>query len=121
MNVAHVMTMRAVVERNETAGQSDGWNNPVLPSWAERADRIPCYAWETTKPGGRKVVDGVKIAALTAVMMMTGLNASIGDNDRIARIEDRRGATVFAGPLTIDGSKRLDTHREWELGDGRTE
>ena len=127
MTVSGRMTMQAVVERNTAVDTLDGWHNPVPPNWVLQDSKVSCYAWETPTPGGRKTVDDRKVATMMTLRMMTSLQAVAGtdpqlrDSDRIVRIEDRREQTLFDGPFVIDGRKRLDTHLEWELGEGRVQ
>ena len=113
------MTMRAHIERDSAIGRTDDWGNPTAPIWAPIATPIACNAWETTKQSGHRKVDEDKVAALKTIIMTTPLEVDISIRDRISKIVDRLDRTIFEGPFTVDGGKRLRDHIEWELGGGR--
>ena len=110
------MTMRAHVERDTAALVKNPWNTDVVPVWTALDDTIPCYVWMRT---GKKVADDRKVAVLKDLRMMTPHSADLKESDKVTKITDRKGATLFPGPFTIDASQRMDTHVEWLLGEGR--
>lgn len=90
------MTMRAFVERDAAVGD-DPYGGAPAPSWQAHAT-LACYAWSKTR---RDVVDGDKSAVVVDLRCVFPPGSDVTEADRVARIEDRQGAQLFAGPFEI--------------------
>ena len=107
--------MRAVPEVDANAGNSDSWGGDAVPDWSDGA-KIPCRVWPIRQ---MREVDEAKDAVVEEFGMMTPMIATPQVSGRIARIEDRRGNVLFAGPLWADHKASWPTHVEWRLVKGR--
>lgn len=90
--------MRAIVERN-AAVATDAYGGAVAPSWQPHLT-VPCYAWHASAPRGL-VADGAKTAFMQELLCAFPRATDVTERDRVARIEDRRAAVLFAGPYAI--------------------
>lgn len=97
--IARRLTMIAHIERNGVTGK-DAWNVPLAPNFQPHAE-VPCFAY--SKASG-DVVDGKKLAITHDLRMMFALGIDVRADDRVAKITDRKGATLIPGPLRIDGA-----------------
>jgi len=104
------MTMRAFVERNGTV-TSDAYGHPEAPVFATLAT-VPCRVWSRTR---REVNDTKKFALIEEIRCAMPLDADVTEDDRIANIQDRLGATIWGGPLRIDAIQQKHTHVEMDL------
>jgi len=114
------MTMSAHVQRNSVETAQDAWNSPPVREWADTGDPVPCYAY--AMPGAAdavKVADSGKVAVVEQFRVLTPLDADMSVKDRISKITDRRGKTLFDGPLTIDVGRAMPSHLEWDTAKGR--
>jgi len=105
------MTMRANVERNQTA-TTNPYGHGDAPTWSALAT-IPCRVWTRTK---RQVVDEEKTVIVEEIRAIFPLDADVASGDRLAKITDRQEAVLYAGPLSIDHIERRDDHVEALLG-----
>lgn len=104
------MRHRAALERNTAVG-TDAWNRPD-PATFEPLATVPCRAWSRTK---RVAMDDGKDAVIEDIRALFPADADIQTGDSISAITDRRGNTLFAGPLrvqTITGRGANVRHRE---------
>jgi hypothetical protein len=105
------LTMIAHVERS-VAGARDAWNMPT--GTFEPLAEVPCFAW--VPKAGVDIVDGKKVATQQDVRMMFALGIDLRADDQVAKVTDRRGKTLFTGPLRVEG--RIDfkhNHQEVAL------
>lgn len=107
------MTMRAVIERDVSEG-TDDWGNPTEPDWEADEDATPCLMYVRAGAGqvGRVVIDTEKTAVLEDRRAIVPLDTDVSTADRIARVEDRAGTVLFAGPMGIDAVHRRRDHLE---------
>jgi hypothetical protein len=103
------LTMRALVERNQAAGE-DGWGNPVAPDFQPIAT-LPCFVWSNAS---REVVDGDKTAMVEDMRALFALGADIREDDEISSVTDRKGAEIIAGRLRVEGPVQFK-HNHQEL------
>lgn len=104
------MRHRAAVERNTAVG-NDSWNRPSAPNFTPLAT-LPCRAWSRTK---KHVRDDGKEAVIEDIRALFTADADVQTGDRISTITDRRGNTIFDGPLavqTLTGRGANVRHRE---------
>lgn len=107
------LTMRATVERN-TASGTDPHGNPVTPVFSEiAASPLSCFVWSKTS---RELVGDDRTAMIEDMRAMFALGADIAEDDEIASVTDRKGATIVAGRLRVEGPvQRKHTHLEAAL------
>jgi hypothetical protein len=105
------MTMRAVVQRNTTA-TSNPYGQPDPPTWVEQPAAIPCRVWSRAR---RHVVDVDRDKLVEDVRMIVPLGADLTELDRIARVEDRLGAVLWAGPLALEAPQHKHDHTEYSV------
>jgi len=109
--IAGRLTMRALVERNQTIGK-DGWGNPVAPSFQPVAP-LKCFVWSNTS---REVVDGDKTAMVEDMRALFTLSADIREDDEISVVTDAKGEAIIPGRLRVEGPvQRKHTHLEAAL------
>ena len=101
------MTMRAIVERNATVTK-DAYGGAQPPDWQPHAT-LPCWAWSKAK---KLSLDGQKGALLQDLRCAFPASADVTEADRLARIEDRQGALLVPGPLSILTLQRRRGHVE---------
>lgn len=101
------MVHRAGRQRNTATG-SDGFGQPVAPTWAT-AVVLPCRAWNARRDPVR---DGEKVVRTQEIRAAFPLGADIIEGDRLESITDRRGTVLFAGPLFVETIVSQPTHRE---------
>ena len=102
------MTMRATVERDQ-ATATDQWGQPVKPDFAVIAT-LPCYAWSKQR---RELIDADRSAVLEDIRAVFPKDADLNEQDRIAKIENRRGDVIFAGPLVVTSVvRRAERHKK---------
>lgn len=104
------MTMRAIVERNAAVAR-DAYGGPVAPDWQEHAT-LPCLAHSVSK---ERHEDGQKGALQQSYRCAFQRDADLTEADRVAEIQDRLGAVIFAGPLKILVLQRRRRHLEAKL------
>ena len=109
MSARNEMTMRAVMERDAviTAGTEDVYGHDAPPDWQSHIT-VACLAYSKTE---REVVDDKRVI-VQLIKIMFPIAADVTNVDRVANVKDRRGATLFAGPLTIQALERRRTHLE---------
>ena len=105
------MRHRADIER-DGASTPTGWNSDPVPSFAAHLANVKCFAWST---GRREVVDSDKTAVIEDLRCIMPLETDVTERDRVASITDRRGTTLYAGPLRIEAVQRVHTHLELTL------
>jgi hypothetical protein len=100
------MIHRVVIERDTNWGiETDpGWGDDD-PAWADHiggaaGDPLACRWW--AEVGRGEVVAADRAATLRASRMMVPADADIRTSDRVARIENRLGVVLVAGPLDIE-------------------
>jgi len=110
------MRHRAEIERDGATVSTD-WNTPPVASWASHLIGVKCFVW--AKPT-REVVDENKTVVIDNLRCVMPLGTDVTERDRIASIKDRRGVTILAGPLRIEGVQNVLTHLELILDRVRT-
>jgi hypothetical protein len=110
--IAGRLTMRARVERNTATG-TDSWGNPVAPVFTVLHNALPCFVYSKTS---RELVDGAKTAMIEDLRIMIALGADLREGDEITAVTDRRGTTIVAGRLKVEGPVQFKhNHREAAL------
>lgn len=105
------LTMRAAVERNTATG-TDPYSNPVAPVFTPLAT-LACFAWSNAS---RELVGDDRSAMIEDMRAMFALGADIAEGDEISAITDRKGNTIIAGRLRVEGPvQRKHTHLEAAL------
>ncbi len=89
------MTMRATIQRNAETG-TDDWGQDKK---AQRSPfpTIPCRAWSKSRV---EAVDVGKRAVVEDLRAIVPFDADVQRDDRLT-IVDRRGATIFDGPVAV--------------------
>lgn len=106
MSARNGMTMRAEIERDNQATE-DSLGHDLPPNWQNHIT-VDCIAWSFRE---KETVDE-KYAAISLVGIQFPLSADITNEDRVKIVKDRRGATKFPGPLTIESLVPRRTHLE---------
>lgn len=111
MGARQAMIDRAVIETNtNTAAGPDGL--PGIPSWLESSEKISCRYYTKVK---RQVIDGNKLALVEDLRLLLPKGTAIAETQRIARIENRLGATIATGPFKIETIQERRTYLEAQL------
>ncbi len=99
------MTMQAYIQRS-TVGK-DAYRNPLPPSWSALSTTSARF-WSTSS---QEIIDNktVIVENLTGLMP---LGTDITSSDRLEKITDRNGTTLFAGELDVLSVQRINTHLE---------
>ena len=109
--IAGRLTMRAVVQRNQSTGK-DSWGQPLPAEWVT-IGTLRCFAWSNAS---RELVDGDKTAMVEDMRAMFRLGADLTENDEITAITDARGNVLIPGRLKVEGPvQRKHTHLEAAL------
>lgn len=110
--IAGRLTMRAAVERNQTATK-DTWGQPAAPVFASIGDPLPCFVWAEKDV---EIVDGKKTATIGDFRALFALGADLNESDEIAGVTNRQGAVLIDGRLRVEGKvERKHTHLEANL------
>ncbi len=110
--IAQRLTMRAQLMRDEATG-TDAWNNPVPPVMVPIGAPLACFVWSKAS---RELVDGTKTAMVEDLSAMFAIDADVRAGDELGDVTDRKGRTVVAGRLRIDGPvQHKHTHLEAAL------
>lgn len=110
--IAARLTMRAALERNQSAAQ-DAWGQPATPDFQSTGDPLPCFVWHETS---KEIVDGKKTAMIGDFRALFALGADIAELDEIAQVTDRAGTVLIEGRLRVEGPvQRKHTHLEASL------
>ncbi len=96
--VAALLTMRAVVKRNESAVDGYG-QKPAAGDWQIVSAAEPCLV---TTRDPRLVVDNGRVLTVEDIRGLFGPAADIQVGDRIEQLTNRHGDTVLSGTLYID-------------------
>jgi head-tail adaptor len=109
------MRHRATVER--ATATPDGGGGETL-GWNTHIASLPCWTWfDARREGALEETQGDKVTVLEDRRMIVPLGTDITEKDRIAVVKDRRGATLFAGPMRIESVGRRDDHMELYLSE----
>lgn len=110
--IAGRLTHRARVERNTATG-TDAWGGPAAPVFTVLHNALPCFVYSN---GARELADGTKSAQIEDLRIMITLGADLAEGDEITAVTDRRGTTIIAGRLKIEGPIQFKhNHREAAL------
>lgn len=101
------MTMRLYTTRQTSIGD-DEYGGPLPASPRPLLDAEPCYAWAPTDIA--HVMDDVKLGVIGALRIVVALGTDIVHGDVVAEIADRRGVTLFDGPLRVTAVTRRAGH-----------
>lgn len=88
-------------------GGDDAYGHTRVEGQDIRYDALPCRAWVTTE---QAEVFGEGQGAVEVVRFVTRRDAAIDTRCIIESIVDRRGETVFDGPLRVIGVSRRADH-----------
>lgn len=99
-----LMTMRATIVRangDADGSLTDDWGgelaDPDPQVWAEG---VPCYAWQPVE----NVEQLMEASGMFGVVrMIVPAGTDVSEEDVIDEITDRRGNTIFDGPLRVFG------------------
>lgn len=111
MSARPAMRYRATIERdvNLDQGATNDWGDAGEPDWRTHIEGLPCMAWFTA---GRETQD-TRIAVTEDRRMIVPLGSDVTENDRVAKITDRRGVeTIFEGEAAIEHVGRRRDHIE---------
>lgn len=97
--IAGRLTHRAAIERNMATGEDD-WGNPLPPQFQSIGAPVKCFIWSNSS---RELVDGAKTAMIEDDRGLFALGADVRAGDEIASVTDRKGNTIIAGRLKIEG------------------
>lgn len=111
MGARSAMTMRALIEE-DTAGGPDPYGHPLASSWSTKLTDVACRVYSKTR---REVIDGDKTALVEDIRAIFPLTTNVIELNRLLNVKDRLGATLFAGPLSIDTLTRRRDHLEAAL------
>lgn len=101
------MTHRATVE-NKTSSGTDALGHNVPETYGS-PDVVSCFAWSTAR---KEHIGADKIGTLEDIRMIVPIGTAIVESDRVTQILDRRGRTVYGGPLRVEAVIRRQTHVE---------
>ena len=110
-----LLSHRAVLERDQQT-EEDRWGQLDAPEWEPGPCVVACRAWvdkASRIDGGSKVV-----VASNSLRLICALDADITLSDRVVRIEDSAGNTIFDdGPYSVEAIDRHGDHLELNLSD----
>jgi hypothetical protein len=110
--IASRLTMRAAVERNQTATK-DAWGQPDAAAFVSTGDPLPCFVWSEDT---RELIDGQKTALIGDFRALFALGADIQADDQVAGVTDRQGNELIGARLQVRGKpERKHTHLEVTL------
>lgn len=110
--IAGRLTMRAQVERNQTA-TNDAWGQPGAAVFAAVGVPLACFVWSNAS---RELVDGQKTAMIEDLRAMFAPGADVAEDDELVSVTDRAGAAVHFGRLKVEGPVQFKhTHLEAAL------
>ncbi len=107
MNARLRMTMRAIVERDTSAG-TDDFGQPVKPVFTAHGT-FPCWVWSRAD---REIVDGNKSALIEDFRAMFPKGTDVVAGDEITNITDRLGTVLYAGRFQIETMQFAHDHLE---------
>lgn len=105
------MAHRCVVERDMAVGQDD-WGDAPEPDWQVHLDDQPCFVWYER---GLEVHDGRKTASIDNCRAIVPIGTDLANEDRLVRVNDRRGREVVSGPLRVESIGRRRDHLDVTL------
>lgn len=115
---AQVYTQIAVIERN--GGATNGLGAETALAWQPLA-KVPCRAWwwkgsrsSDKSPSGQYARPQLTMNVTGGDMAMP-LGTDVTDEDRIAEVTDRTGATVEKGPFRVIAVNTYNDHLELSL------
>lgn len=108
MSARQKMTMRAVLQRNQSA--KDPYGQKGLANWKTIDSNFPCFVWEAQD----RIVYGTATVEIGTPMMIAPLGTDITVDDMIDAVCDRLGEQLF-GRMKIDGVMRRRDHKEMRL------
>jgi hypothetical protein len=110
------LTHTCTIERNDVAGGTDSWNQPVTSGWQPHLTDQPCRFWVRAgmRSAGEKVVDTTTIVVVEDMRMILLLGTDVTENDRVATVSER-GAEIQAGPIGIRAVLAHPDHLELVL------
>lgn len=104
------MIHRTSIQR-DTNEDTDPRGNPGIPTWTDVADNVPCRVWYNR---GRSVEDGKKTVRIKIREVLFPLNTDVTERDQLTDVTDRRGKTLFSGPVQIEAvGHRRDHLAAW--------
>jgi hypothetical protein len=86
------------IERDANAATTDSWGASESPDWQPHLEGLPCRAWSGS--GRETIADKTSVVVDDELHMIVALGTDVTELDRVGDIT-YRGATVFAGPLSI--------------------
>lgn len=106
------MTQRAFFQE-DTATGNDAYGNPVPPVWTAKAGQpVPCFAWVQSREESVREETTVVVQETKCIVP---LSAGITEQNRLDRIEDRLGFTLWAGPMNVRAVSNKHNHIEMHL------
>ena len=104
------MTMRAFIQRDATVTK-DAYGHKEAPTFGALAT-VPCRIWSRSK---RERNDTRKFALVEEIRCGMPLGTDVTELDRLEKVTDRLGVTLWAGPLRIDTIQHKHTHIEMNV------
>ena len=99
------MTMRAYVQRSTVA--KDAYRNPLPPSWSALSTTSGFFWSEASD----EVINN-KTVIVERLKGFLPVGTDITAADRLEKVTDRNGTTIFAGDLEVLSVQRIKTHLE---------
>lgn len=104
MSARGSMTHRCTIERK--AKTSDGAGGHT-EAWSSHLTGLACRAWFDE---GKTLIESEKITTITQRVVIVPLGTDVTKGDRIASVTDRKGATLFPGPMPVSSVQHRQDH-----------
>lgn len=98
---------RAVFQRD--GATVDDWGDSTGPGWATHLTGIPCRAWTN---GGQEPVTDDRTAVIEDRRISVPISTDVTEQDRVEKVTDTAGNTIFEGPMEIEAVLRHTDHLE---------
>lgn len=100
------MTMKAFIQRDMATGK-DAYRNPLPPNYQPQFEES-CYAWSESRV---EAIDVNKDARVETVRVLFPLATTVLEEDRVAKVTDALGRTVFEGPYRVRSLRKREAHQ----------
>lgn len=115
MRTRVVMTQRTTVERiSSTADTGGGFTD----AWGTVASDVPCRAFAlrtrsvlATGVGTTEQITGERPGVQELKVVLVPISVDVREGDRLTAVVDRKGVTLFRGPMLVDSIGDQHDHR----------
>ena len=107
MSVRSVMKHRADIWRDGNLGSTDGYNNPVAPSFALYTAQQPCYLYQPRLGGEQQ---GKRNTNIYTWQMLIPQGADITEQDQVRNVTNRVGTEITSHTFNIIQIVRRPQH-----------